>query len=449
MNIANILLTGVVAIASQHAIAQKAAWRDTTSKITIPELKYKLNASGSHYLKATLVSQIWARYSEMNPGSKIYDTPVNAYADLGIRRLRIQAFGQITDRLFFYTQFGENNFNFLAKRNAGSYFHDAVTEYKVMPQLSIGGGLTGWSGLSRFASPGVGSIMSIDAPLYQQATNGATDQFLRKLSVYAKGQIGRLDYRIALTSPMAYQNTVASAAPIPLGKDAQFSLAAPKLQTQAYLFWQFLDKEANILPYTTGTYLGKKKVFNIGAGFINQKDAMWHLNDENDTVSSNMLLLGVDAFLDMPVNTKGASISAYLAYNSFDMGHNYMRNGNPMNPATGVGTNASFNGAGIGFPMIGTGQTVYGQFGYKFKDNLLGDNGTLMPYVTAQYSQFQKLDDPMLMFSGGLNWFIHGTHQGKLTLDYQSRPVFEANTAGDLLETSRKGILTLQYQISL
>jgi len=450
MKTANILLTGAVALASLQSFAQKAAWRDTTSKITIPELKYKLNASGSHFLKATLVSQIWGRYSEMNPGTKIYDTPVNAYGDIGIRRLRIQAFGQVTDRLFFYTQFGENNFNFLAKRNVGSYFHDAVTEYKILPQLSIGGGLTGWSGLSRFASPSVGSIMGIDAPLYQQATNGATDQFLRKLSIYAKGQIGRLDYRVALTSPMAVQNTVASAAPLAIGKDAQFSQAAPKLQTQAYLFWQFLDKEANILPYTTGTYLGKKKVFNIGAGFIHQKDAMWYLNADADTTSTDMLLLGVDAYLDMPVNKNGSAISAYLAYNDFNMGPNYVRNNAPMNPATGVGTQASYNGAGIAFPMIGTGQTLYGQFGYKLKDNLLGDNGTLMPYVTAQYSQFKKLDDPMLMFSGGVNWFIHGTHQGKLTLDYQSRPVFQFDTpTGEFLQTSRKGALTLQYQISL
>ena len=449
MKAVKILLTGALAIASQQLSAQKAAWRDTTSRIVIPELKYKLNPSGSHYLKATLVSQIWARYSEMNPGSRIYDTPVNAYADLGIRRLRIQAFGQLTDRIFFYTQFGMNNFNFLAKRNVGSYFHDVVTEYRIIPQLSIGGGLTGWSGLSRFASPGVGSIMGIDAPLYQQATNGTTDQFLRKLSVYAKGQIGRLDYRVALTSPQAYQNTVASAAPLAIGKDAQFSLAAPKMQEQAYVFWQFFDKEANSLPYTTGTYLGKKKVFNIGAGSIHQPDAMWFLGDNNDTISADMLLLGADAYLDMPVNRNGSAISAYVAFSDFRMGHNYLRNNSAMNPANGVGSNASFNGAGIGFPMIGTGQTLYGQFGYKFKDNLLGDNGTLMPYVTAQYSQFQKLIDPMLLFSGGINWFIHGTHQGKLTLDYQSRPVFNAAPAGELLQTSRKGVIALQYQISL
>ncbi|MFN3876037.1 MAG: porin, partial [Flavobacteriales bacterium] len=34
-----------------------------------------------------------------------------------------------------------------------------------------------------------------------------------------------------------------------------------------YLMWQFLEQESNVLPFTVGTYVGTKKVFNIGAGF--------------------------------------------------------------------------------------------------------------------------------------------------------------------------------------
>jgi hypothetical protein len=34
-----------------------------------------------------------------------------------------------------------------------------------------------------------------------------------------------------------------------------------------YVEYQFFDKEANFLPYKVGTYLGTKKMFNIGAGF--------------------------------------------------------------------------------------------------------------------------------------------------------------------------------------
>lgn len=441
-------MAGVIAVAlvTYTVNAQKSSWRDT-SKITIPELKHNLNKSGSHYIKGTVVGQMWMRYSDLNPGTMINNTPVSSYADIGIRRLRFSAFGQLTDRLYFYTQFGQNNFNFLSKRYTGAFVHDAVTEYKVAPQLQIGAGLTGWSGLSRYASPSVGSILTLDAPLYQQATNGYTDQFLRKLSVYAKGQIGRLDYRVAVTSPMTAQN---SATTLPaIGSDANFSMDAPKMQTQGYLYWQFLDKENNANPYTVGSYLGKKKIFNIGAGWIQQKQAMWYKNNQGDTVRQDLLLLGIDAFLDMPVNQKGAAVTAYVAYNNYNFGHNYLRNGSVMNPGTTVNANGTFNGTGVGVPLVGTGNTVYAQVGYKFKNDLLPDNGTLQPYFSAQVSQFQKLNEPMILLDGGLNWLIHGTHAGKISLGYQSRPVFELNANNEYVQTMRKGMAVLQYQISL
>lgn len=436
-------LTGLLLIA-QSALTQKASWRDT-SRLVLPSLRYKLNASGTHYIKASVVSQLWARYSEMNPGTMIFDTPVNAYSDIGIRRLRFSVWAQVSDRIFFYTQFGQNNFNFLSRRQTGAFFHDAVTEFKIAPQLSLGGGLTGWSGLSRFASPAVGSIMGLDAPLYQQATNGVNDQFLRKLSIYAKGQIGKLDYRLAITSPMAVQNATAGL-PVTLGQDANFSLGAPKMQTQGYLAWQFFDKEDNTLPYTAGTYLGKKKVLNIGAGFIHQPDAMWYLGN-GDTLYTPMTLLGADAYLDVPVGTGGAAVSAYLAYTKFDFGPNHLRSFAPMNPSTGTNPDGTISGAGTAVPVYGTGDILYAQFGYKLRNNLLGE-GTLMPYATAQYNSFERLDAPVIVLSGGVNWFIHGTHNAKMTLDYQSRPVMDFDN-GDIVETKRKSMVVLQFQFAL
>jgi hypothetical protein len=40
-----------------------------------------------------------------------------------------------------------------------------------------------------------------------------------------------------------------------------------KWSKAGYFEYQFLDQEANVLPYKVGSYLGTKKVFNIG-GFI-------------------------------------------------------------------------------------------------------------------------------------------------------------------------------------
>ncbi len=413
------------------------------------EFKLKFNEDGTHYVKLTFLNQVWLRYNESNPGTTVFGTPKSNTYDIGLRRTRIQLFGQLSDRVFFYTQFGQNNIAYNSSRKQGLYFLDGITEYAVSKDyLSIGGGLTGWSGLSRYASPSVGTILTMDAPIYQQATNDVSDQFLRKLSVYAKGKLGKLDYRVAVSDPMSIQNSTVQT--LSISKNSLFSSEPGKAQLQGYFMWQFLDKETNLTPYTTGTYLGKKRVFNIGAGFITQSKAMWHLSDDaKDTLRSNMDLFAVDFFYDAPLNTeKGNALTLYACASSTNFGKNYVRNLGVMNPANGTNANASFNGAGSAFPIVGTGNTFYAQAGYLFKKDLLGDRGTLQPFAAAQYSKFQMLKDPMLMYEAGLNWLIDGS-RSKLSLNYQSRPVYTQNTAGDYVSNSRKGMLVLQYQIAL
>ena len=203
------------------------------------------------------------RYTQHNPGSTVYGDPVKNTADLGIRRLRFQAFGQLTDRLFFYTQFGQNNLTYMQTRFTGAFFHDAVTEYTAIKEkLSIGAGLTGWSGLGRYASPAIGSVLSLDVPLYMQATNSTTDQFLRKLSVYTKGKIGKIDYRMAVSHPMTVQGSGLTDAYKLDSVAASFSPLYPKMQYQGYFQYQYLDQEGDVTPYNNGTYLGSKRIFN-------------------------------------------------------------------------------------------------------------------------------------------------------------------------------------------
>ncbi len=222
------------------------------------QIKINLSDDGKEYLRLTFLNQTWLRYTDANPGTTVNGSAQDQIFDIGLRRTRMQFFGQISPRVFFYTQFGMNNFTSNSKQYQGAFFHDAVSEFKIHDRfLSLGAGLTGWSGLSRYASPSVGSILTLDAPLYQQTTNGINDQFLRKLSLYAKGKIGKLDYRLALSKPMAVQNAVASVNSI--SDNSDFSLTLAKLKSQAYLMYKFFDEEDNLFPSTTGAYLGKKK----------------------------------------------------------------------------------------------------------------------------------------------------------------------------------------------
>jgi len=412
------------------------------------ELRFNFNDKGD-YIKFTFLNQIWVRYTHNNPGSTLYDTPTDHTFDIGLRRTRIQMYGQLSKYVFFYTQIGQNNLSFNGVRKQGIFFHDAIAELSVLNKyLSLGSGLTGWNGLSRYAAPAVGSILMVDAPLYQQATNDVTDQFLRKFSVYAKGKIGKMDYRLIVSKPMSLQK--ASAPGGNFGALSSFSTLPPKLQYHGYLSYQFLDEEANIIPYATGSYLGKKRVFNFGAGFLLQKNAMWHLNNSEDTVSTSLKLVNVDVFYDAPLNKeKMNAITVYIAGQYSDYGKGYYRDIGPMNTSTGTNSAGTFSGAGNAFPTLGSGFTVFSQVGYLFKKNIVGnDNGTLQPYLGFQMNKFDYFDKAGSTFNVGINWLID-EHRSKVSIDYQNRPVFSTNNAGQKVTTSRRGMVVVQYQISL
>lgn len=412
----------------------------------------KLNEDGSHYLKFTLTNQVWARYNESNPGTTVEGTPKSETFDIGIRRSRIQMFGAVNSRAFVYVQLGMNNFNHLSDRKLGLFFHDAIAEYSVVKnKLSIGGGLTNWVGLSRLSNASIVTFMPMDSPIFPFATIDATDQFNRKLSLYAKGKLGKLDYRLALTDPMNIEKSSLYDPAKTISTNSQFATGAANKQFQGYLMWQFLDQESNLTPYTVGSYLGSKKVFNVGAGYIFQHDAMWRRTGNSDTVQTDMALLGADVFLDMPLRKEaGDAITAYASVYSNNYGSGYLRNNGIMNPATGtVVGQASFNGPGNAFPLFGTGTVYYTQIGY-----LLGKGWTkpeklrIQPYFCYMLGDYDRLNKPMQMTNAGINFFLNN-HNTKITLDWQQRPVYLNAVTGPLPFSGRKNCVTLQFQVAI
>lgn len=171
---------------------------------------------------------------------------------------------------------------------------------------------------------------------------------------------------------------------------------------------------------------------------------------KKDTIYNNMVLLGADVFMELPLSERRNAVTAYVAYTDYQMGKNYIRNIGVMNPipAGAANTTGTLNSNGNGAPMVGTGQTLFAQFAYKFKDDILPQNGTLQPYASVQYSNYQALKDPMVVYESGLNWLINGGHNSKVTLGYQSRPIYTKDSGGEWINSSRKGMVVLQYQVS-
>ncbi|MBS1636059.1 MAG: hypothetical protein JST26_09100 [Bacteroidetes bacterium] len=415
-------------------------------------LRYYIDSKDSSlFIKLNMCSQIWLRYNENNPNSAVQGTPQDYTTDASIRRIRFVLSGQLSDRISFFVQFGQNNLNYLAARKAGSFFHDVTADYAVIKKkFSLGFGLNGWNGPSRFSNTSVGSIMVLDPPGYQEVTNDTYDIFVRRLGVYAKGKLGKLDYRLSAAKPFVIQTTTVD----PINTNSTFSTLPPNLVYQGYLMYQFLDQESNAGPGTAGTYLGNKRVFNIGGGFFYQKNAMFHQVSltQKDTVQQDIMLAALDVFYDTPVNKdRGTAFNVYACYSNYNYGSKFIKVSGPDNPAssTSLKTPTLFNKASYGnaFPYLGTGNVYYIQTAYKFKNNLLGNQGTLQVYGDCQYADYTRLKDPMVVFDAGINWLIKG-HNSKFTLNYQNRPCFFEDAFGDVHQQTRKGSYVLQYQLA-
>lgn len=444
-----LILISLATFLTVASYAQKAGEKDA--------LKFPLNEAGSHYFQLTVLNQTWLRMNESNPGTTVEGKQKDQTFDIGLRRTRFQVLGQVTDRVFVYFQFGLNNmnsqFNTGSNRKLSSFIHDAVGEYRISKrnQLKIGGGLTIANGLSRFSQPSIGTIMTLDVPVFAQATVDQTDEFSRKLSIYARGQVGKLDYRLVLSDPYPITS---SGSPLPAIADhANFAQIGHELQGQGYLIYQFFEHENHLTPYMTGSYLGRKKVFNIAVGAIHQKDAMWKKGPANDTVYQDMNLFAVESFLDMPLRKeKMDAISAYAGYFHTDYGTDYLRYNGSMNPANGTLLNSSNSLTGQGptfgnaYPMFGTGSVVYAQVGYLFSKAVLPEGYRLMPYASLTLAKFDKLNGLAAnTVNAGLNCFLNG-HKSKLSLDWQNRPTFSVES-GITKSGPRKNQFVLQYQI--
>jgi hypothetical protein len=279
------------------------------------------------------------------------------------------------------------------------FLHGAWTEFKVTDELYLGAGLHYWNGLTRLASASTLNFMTLDQsrPFVHWHSLGITDQFARHLGVYAKGQIGQFDYRLAFNTP--------GKSPLGGGKDygGQSDLTYTGISTplkendlngtgtptgnsviEGYFRYNFWEKESTKLPYQVGTYLGQKKVLGIGAGFYAHPNGMYnHSTGEHENVAH----FAIDAFMDLP--TENGGLTAYASFMRFNYGENYMSR------------------------WAGTGSVLYGQTGYYVKA------AKIMPYIAFQSGSYDAFQDKLTATDIGINVFISG-HNAKLTLEYHN-----------------------------
>lgn len=407
-----------------------------------PPLTYFFNDNHSRYISLSGYAELWTRYAQLNPGSTINGQEKNDASDISLRRVRVKMTYKPTENLLFVLQGGTTNVNSTTKGNTNLELLDAYAEYTFSPKFALGGGRSTWKGLSRFTTGPLNTLL-YDLPAYATANSGMTDVTVRDLNIYAKGQLGKFDYRLVLANP--YSNGSVA----PKVNVSTFSNNALGKDFSGYFRYAFFDTESNATPFNSGTYIGKKKVLSLGAGFDYVHNAMWHKTTAGDVQNDDMRNYAVDLFYDTPLNKeKGTSFSAYAMAMNNNYGKDFVRYVGTNNPATGVQANqGSLNGAGNALPVIGTGNTYYLQVGGTLPYfNKAKSDMQLQPAASVQYSKLDALSDAAVTYDAGVS-LLFNKMSSRLTFDAQNRPIFNTDAMQNAVQTDRKWQFVLKYRI--
>ncbi|OEK07169.1 hypothetical protein [Roseivirga misakiensis] len=365
-------------------------------------LTLHLDESGQKYIRFISWHQIWLENQNLSSQS-------DQGATFRVRRSRFLAYAQISPRFLIVTHFGLNsltgaNMDPIGDGRASDapqlFLHGAWNEFRVTKdeKLYIGAGLHYWNGLSRLTSGSTLNFMTLDNYRQAWAQLGLSDQFARHLGVYAKGRLGKLRYTLALNNPISNalssndlnqlaEGSITYSGRRVLGKDAGTVFTG-------YFDYQFKDQESNKLPYRVGSYLGKKTVLNIGAGFFSHANGTV-LIENGAPLGQDVQHFSADVFYDAPVSAGSGAINFYGAFHQFDYGDNYA-----------LGT------------TYGTGSSIYGQVGYVLPFEF-AEGQRLMPYLAYSSRDFEAFAESGNRLQIGANWFING-HNAKISVEYIS-----------------------------
>ena len=463
-------------------------------------LELYVGADSQALFRPILINQFWAKATHNNPGTATRDGDREAAwsPTLGVRRVRLLVLAELGDRVQAFAQLGINNQTFATGGGSGTggvggygqakkpqvFVHDAWGQYRVAyrpkaaegayagfpSSLYVGAGLHYYHGLSRLSQAGVPTGMLLDFPIVNFPDVERGSQFARQFGVYAKGDLRRLHYRVAVSQPFVNDGRPRADGTFPvlpplrpsLGGEVTVDYPTDALAYTGYAEWRFGEWEGHTLPFRPFTYLGTKRLLNLGAGFYVQPGAAATytysdvIDPETGGPETNLrathakAVWSVDAYAEQPGATSDA-FTVYLVHYGYDFGPGYYRSFGLLNTAPGLaapdvpGGETVVDGFGNAEPLMGTGGITHLQGGYLWP----GRRGRVrfQTYAAVTRKDLDFLGVATTRYDLGANLFLGG-HAAKLSANVALRPQVFGRARGFEAEGHR-GEVVVQAQVAL
>ena len=209
--------------------------------------------------------------------------------NLFLRRARILVGGSIAKNVTFFFETDSPNLGKGAgatKTGSSIIVQDAFLSWKFSDAFTLDGGMI-LTGIAHNSLQSAASLIAIDYGSYSFLYSGPTQNVVgRDTGFQGRGYLAnkKLEYRVGVWS------------------GARNASSNQAFRTTARVQYNFLDADTGF--FYTGTSLGKKKIFALGAGYDAQKDYQSY---------------AADAYVDLPVGTNGG-FSGQLDYIRYDGG---------------------------------------------------------------------------------------------------------------------------------
>ena len=361
-------------------------------------LKIKLDEDGEKYLRTILWGQMQTSYD------KNADKEVDKLS-FSLRRIRVIMYSQMSDDFLILTHFGLNNMNAdnispTGKSESSQLFlHDAWVQYRLYKTHHIGFGLHYFNGISRLNNQSTLNFLTLDNNRQSWSTLGLSDQFARHLGMFFKGTFGKLRYQLAINESITNTLDIRDVTKVKdtviySGRKSLGSASSGK-NYAGYFSYNIFDKESDFLPFRVGSYLGEKRIFNVGAGFFyHPKGSAISKVGTKEITGVDVSIFAIDTFLDFPLGSNNSAITFYGVFQKNNYGRNYL------------------------YSAYGTGSMIYGHIGYLLpREN---KNNKLQPYISFANNNYDASFDSKNILGIGLNYYMSG-HHSKLTLEYKNQ----------------------------